>query len=190
MRGWIGLAIVAAALTAGCRQSEEQIRAELRSQMLQRCNSEIALKASALPGFDGAAYCGCVTDRAIGSRSVPELKTMFADRDGLSAQGRQAAGECLAQQNVNGAQQQAAADPAPADPAPAATREETPRETERTKEREKERERPVPPPPRPAEPAAERPRTPPPTANTTRPAPEPAETIEEDGSEDEVDEAQ
>jgi|GEM_PF-6198026 len=100
------LAIVAA---AGCRQSDEAVKAELRSQMMQRCTTDIAPQASAIPGFDAQAFCTCVTDKAIGSRSVADLKKMFEDKAGTAAQGRQAGAECLSQQMPGGAPQGEAA---------------------------------------------------------------------------------
>lgn len=99
MRTRLPLLILAAtAALAGCSQSDDQVRDELRSQMLGRCNSEIAPKAAQLPGFDTAAYCACVTEQALGQRSAAELKTMFEDRARVTEQGRQAAAVCLARQ--------------------------------------------------------------------------------------------
>lgn len=101
MRFVPGLALLAATLAVtGCqRQSEEQIRGELRAQMLQRCNRDIAPSTSALPGFDSAGYCECVTGKAMGERNLAELKTLFEDRARMTAEGRAAATECLAGQS-------------------------------------------------------------------------------------------
>lgn len=138
MRATFGLALLAATTLGGCGQSDAQIRDELRAQMLQRCGRDIAPNTSALPGFDSDAYCRCVTDAAMGERSVAELKALFDDRARLTAEGRRAATQCLAQQNdalesapapsVEPANDAAPAPAPAADPAPAAER---PRERER-----------------------------------------------------------
>ena len=142
MRIAFGLALLAAATSlAGCGQPDSQIRDELRAQMLQRCGRDIAPNTSALPGFDSDLYCRCVSDKAMGERSVAELKALFDDRARLTAEGRRAATECLALQSTDGAAEMPAptnesgnaAAPAPAPtPAPApAPAAERPRERER-----------------------------------------------------------
>jgi hypothetical protein len=98
MRVLVGLAIASVLLAGGCRQSDEKVKAELRTQMMQRCTTDIAPQAAAVPGFDTAAFCTCVTDKAIGDRSIAELKKLFEDKAGTAAQGRQAGTECLNQQ--------------------------------------------------------------------------------------------
>jgi hypothetical protein len=105
----LGLAIVAA---GGCSKSEEVIKGELRTQMMQRCTTDIAPQASAIPGFDAQKFCTCVTDKAIGERSVSALKKMFEDKAGTAEQGRKAGAECLSQQMPGGVPAQAAAAPA------------------------------------------------------------------------------
>jgi hypothetical protein len=169
MRFVPGLALLAATFAAGgCQgQSEEQIRGELRAQMLQRCNRDIAPSTSALPGFDSAGYCNCVTDKAMGERSLAELKTLFEDRARTAAEGRAAATECLAGQSE--AVRQAvvvAPEPEPEPEAPRAAPKAEPR--------------PAPPPVR-REPAVERPAPTP----SVRVAPEPARApIDEDVEEE------
>jgi hypothetical protein len=98
MRLALGLAIVTVALLGGCRESDEAVKAKLRTDIMQRCTTNIAPQAAAQPGFDGQQYCTCVTDKAIGDQSVAELKKLFADKAATAAQGRQAATQCLAQQ--------------------------------------------------------------------------------------------
>lgn len=121
-----GLALFAGVtMLAGCGQSETQIRDELRAQMMSRCTRDIAPGTSDLPGFDANVFCGCVTDKAMGQRSVAELKTLFdeASRPQMLAQGRQAATECLAQ--LSGAEEKAVPAPEPENvstPAPAAAK--------------------------------------------------------------------
>ena len=85
------------ALTGGCRQSDEAVKSKLRADMMQRCTTDIAPQAAAV-GFDAATFCTCVTDKAIGDRSVAELKKLFEDKEGTAAQGRRAGTECLNQQ--------------------------------------------------------------------------------------------
>jgi hypothetical protein len=114
MRLVLGLAIVSVALVGGCRQSDEKVKAELRTQMMQRCTTDIAPQAAAVPGFDAPKFCTCVTDKAIGDRSVAELKKMFEDKASTAAKGREAGKECLSQQMPNGVPAQAGT--APADP--------------------------------------------------------------------------
>jgi hypothetical protein len=114
MRLVLGLAIVSVALVGGCRQSDEKVKAELRTQMMQRCTTDIAPQAAAVPGFDAPKFCTCVTDKTIGARSVAELKKMFDDKASTAAKGREAGKECLSQQMPNNVPAQAGA--APADP--------------------------------------------------------------------------
>lgn len=195
MRAFGPALLAGVTMLAGCGQSEAQIRDELRAQMMSRCNRDIAPGTSDLPGFDSAVFCGCVTDKAMGQRSVAELKALFdeASRPQMLAQGRQAATECLAQLSTGGAAETAApapeaanntSTPAPAAaPAPAAERE---RERERPREKaeptapprpriEDVRDTPQPStqpvvPPRAAPPAQPRPAAPTPTPT---PPPEP-----------------
>jgi len=89
---------LAAGLAGGCKPSEDLVRNELRAQMMTRCIGDIAPKAKGVQGFDSQRFCTCVTDRAIGARSVAELKAMFEDKTGTAAAGRKAGSECLAQQ--------------------------------------------------------------------------------------------
>lgn len=98
MRVLVGLAIASVALAGGCRQSDETVKAELRTQMMQRCTTDTAAQAAAVPGFDAQKFCTCVTDKAIGNRSVAELKKLFEDKTGTAAQGRKAGAECLSEQ--------------------------------------------------------------------------------------------
>lgn len=172
LAGFILFGVLAA--STGCRQSEEAILAELRAQMLQRCNRDIAPTTSALPGFDSAGYCNCITDRAMGQRNAAELKTVFEDRARMTAEGRQAATECLARQS-DAVRQAVAVAPAPTPsveedvPAKAAPRPEP-------------RPEPRPPAPAPAreEPAAERA---PPRATPAPPRPEPEPAVEDEDEE-------
>jgi len=103
MRTSFGLIMLALAAAAGCSPSEEEVKGELRAQMMARCIADIAPKAAGVPGFDGQRFCTCVTDRAIGNRSVADLKAMFEDRSGTAEEGRRAGSECLAQQLPGGA---------------------------------------------------------------------------------------
>lgn len=112
MRVLLGVALIAVALAGGCRQSDEKVKAELRTQMMQRCTTDVAPQAAAVPGFDAQKFCTCVTDKAIGDRSVAELKKMFEDKAGTAAQGRKAGMECLNQQMPSGVPAQSAAAPA------------------------------------------------------------------------------
>jgi hypothetical protein len=114
MRLVLGFAIFSVALVGGCRQSDEKVKAELRTQMMQRCTTDIAPQAAAVAGFDSAKFCTCVTDKAIGDRSVAELKKMFEDKASTAAQGRQAGTECLSQQLPNGVPGQTGGAPAAA----------------------------------------------------------------------------
>jgi hypothetical protein len=114
MRLVLGLAIVSVALAGGCRESDEVVKARLRSDIMQRCTTNIAPEVVKQPGFDGQEYCTCITDKAIGTQSVAELKKLFDDKVATAAQGRQAATDCLAQQMPSGVSAQAGA--APADP--------------------------------------------------------------------------
>jgi hypothetical protein len=102
MRVLAGLAMTSLAMSVvllgGCRQSDEAVKAKLRTDMMQRCTTDIAPQAASVPGFDAANFCTCVTDKAIGDRSVAELKTLFEDKEGTAAQGRRAGTECLNQQ--------------------------------------------------------------------------------------------
>ncbi len=134
MRVALGLATAAIALTAGCRQSEEDVRTELRAQFMQRCSTDIAPTAARASGFDAQRFCACVTDKALGDRSVAELKTMFEDQAGTAERGRQAGVECLAQQP--GTQLP------PAGPAPPVALPEEPKEKEEEPEEPRERPRP------------------------------------------------
>jgi len=128
MRVLVGLlAIASTALAGGCRQSDEAVTAELRTQMIQRCTTDIAPQAASVPGFDSAEFCACVTDKGIGGRSVAELKKLFEDKAATAEQGRQAGAECLNQQTPSAradaagastAAQQAAAPPAAPAPVP------------------------------------------------------------------------
>jgi hypothetical protein len=112
MRLMLGAAIAAILLVGGCRQSDEGVKAKLRADIMQRCTTNIAPEVVKQAGFDGQKYCTCITDKAVGTQSVAELKKLFEDKAATAAQGRQAATECLAQQTPDGA-------PAPAAPAPA-----------------------------------------------------------------------
>ena len=118
----LGVACVSLVLLGGCRQSDEKVKTELRTQMMQRCTTDIAPKAAAVPGFDAPKFCTCVTDKAIGDRSVAELKKMFEDAASTAAKGREAGTECLAQQMPGDVPAQAGAAPpaTPATPAPPA----------------------------------------------------------------------
>jgi hypothetical protein len=102
MRTSFGLILLALA-AAGCSPSEEEVKGELRAQMMSQCLGDIAPKAAGVPGFDGQSFCTCVTDRAIGNRSVAEIKAMFEDKTGTAEEGRRAGSECLAQQLPGGA---------------------------------------------------------------------------------------
>ena len=125
MRLALGFAIVSVVLASGCRQTDEAVKTELRTQMMQRCTTDIAPQAAAVPGFNAAEFCTCVTDKAIGDNSVAQLKTMFEDKAATAARGREAGTQCLSQQMPGGAPAQAAPAPAkpqaatPAAPAPA-----------------------------------------------------------------------
>jgi len=90
--------VAAAALAGGCSPNEGEVKNELRAQMMSRCIGDIAPKAKGVEGFDPQRFCTCVTDRAIGERSVADLKAMFEDKTGTAAEGRKAGSECLAQQ--------------------------------------------------------------------------------------------
>lgn len=92
------LMLAAAACVTGCQASEDAVKGELRAQTMSRCLATIAPKAAGVPGFNGERFCACVTGRAMGNRSVSELKGMFEDKAGFAAEGRQAARDCLAQQ--------------------------------------------------------------------------------------------
>ncbi len=132
MRAAFGMLLLATtAMVGGCGQTEGQIRDEIRAQLMNRCGRDIAPGTADLPGFDSNVFCGCITDKAMGQRSVAELKSLFDEgsRPQLIAEGRQAATECLAQLSANAADKAApapepanASTPAPA-PAPAVERE-------------------------------------------------------------------
>jgi len=102
MRFLIGLASVAL-IGVGCSAAEEQVRGELRNQMMARCSADIAPQAATIPGFDAERFCDCVADKAIGDRSGAELAKQFQDKAGMAARGRQAGAECIAEQLPNGA---------------------------------------------------------------------------------------
>lgn len=94
MRGIFGVGLIAAASLAGCGQSEEQVRAELRHQFTTRCAADIAPAAAKAPGFDSDYFCKCLVDKALNGRSVSEVKALFDDPERRSALAREAGAGC------------------------------------------------------------------------------------------------
>jgi hypothetical protein len=90
--------LACAALLAGCGPSDAQVRGELRTQLMQRCATDIAPRAAGLAGFEADRFCACIADRAVGERSIDELKAMFGDREKMALEGRGAGTRCLGQQ--------------------------------------------------------------------------------------------
>ena len=101
-------AACAALLTTGCGRSDAEVRAELRNQMMQRCDTDMAPRAASLPGVDVDDFCTCVTDRSLGESDVAELKALFDDKAKTAERGREAGTFCLAQQLPGGGGQESA----------------------------------------------------------------------------------
>jgi hypothetical protein len=96
----IALAVAASSLVvlAGCGQSEEALRNDLRSQMMSRCTTDMTKQIGQLPGVNLDQFCGCVSDKAFGSRPMDDLKKMRDDKEYARQQGMQAAMQCLQDQ--------------------------------------------------------------------------------------------
>jgi hypothetical protein len=95
MRKVLGLGAAATALMAGgCRQSEEDVLAELRRQMMQQCSAGSSAARAANPNFDAERFCGCVTDKAFAGRSVAEIQQLFDDPEKKRAAARAAGLAC------------------------------------------------------------------------------------------------
>ena len=94
MRVAFGIGAAAAILVGGCRQSEEDVLAELRHQMMQRCSADMAAAVKANPGFDTQQFCGCLTDKAFAGRNVVQVRELFEDREKMVAAAREAALAC------------------------------------------------------------------------------------------------
>jgi hypothetical protein len=95
MRAALSLgAATAAMMIGGCGQSEEQVLAELRHQMMQGCSGRMTPAVAGTPGFDVAAFCTCFTDKTLAGRSAAEARVLFADAEKRGAAARQAQAEC------------------------------------------------------------------------------------------------
>jgi hypothetical protein len=99
MRVLVGLAIASVMLAGGCRQSDETVKAELRTQIVERCSVANAPRAAEDPGFDAAKFCTCVSDQMIGNRSVAELRKLLETKEVAAEQGRQIGEGCFKQQS-------------------------------------------------------------------------------------------
>lgn len=99
MRVLVGLlAIASMALVGGCRQSDDQVKAELRTQILERCAVTNAPRAAEDAKFDTQKFCTCVSDQMIGNRSLAEIRKLLENREGAAEQGRQIGDGCFRQQ--------------------------------------------------------------------------------------------
>ena len=94
----VGLAIASMALAGGCRQSDETLKAELRTQILERCAVTNAPRAAEDAKFDTQKFCTCVSDRMIGNRSLAEIRKLLENKEGAAEQGRQIGDGCFKQQ--------------------------------------------------------------------------------------------
>jgi hypothetical protein len=99
MRVLVGLAIASVMLVGGCRQSDETVKAELRTQIVERCTVANAPRAAEDPGFDTRKFCTCVSDQMIGNRSVAELRKLLESKEVAAEQGRQIGEGCFKQQS-------------------------------------------------------------------------------------------
>ncbi len=99
MRVLVGLAIASVMLVGGCRQSDETVKAELRTQIVERCTVANAPRAAEDPGFDPRQFCTCVSDQMIGNRSVAELRKLLESKEVAAEQGRKIGEGCFKQQS-------------------------------------------------------------------------------------------
>ncbi len=98
MRVVLAVAVSSIVLLAGCGQSEEALRKQLTSEMMSRCTTDMGKQIGQLPGVDLDQFCGCVSDKAFGSRPMEDLAKMRDDKEYARRQGMQAAMQCLQQQ--------------------------------------------------------------------------------------------
>jgi len=87
-----GAAALGWLLLAGCGQSDEQIKAGLRDELIRGCGREVA--PAVAPYADPQAFCTCFAEQSIGTRGVAEFKAM-ADEEKARI-GEQAAATCRA----------------------------------------------------------------------------------------------
>jgi hypothetical protein len=119
MRVLVGLAIASIALVGGCRQSDDQVKAELRAQILERCTVTNAPRAADDAKFDARVFCTCVSDQMIGDRSLAEIRKLLENKEGAAEQGRQIGDGCFKQQ-MSSASAAADTPPVPSSPVPVA----------------------------------------------------------------------
>jgi hypothetical protein len=96
MRLMIGAVCVSMALLGGCGKTEEQTKADLRTQYLAQCNTAMGASLKE-KGLDPERYCPCTVDSMMKGRTTAEIIKM--DKDGVGAEeaSAKAASECLAQ---------------------------------------------------------------------------------------------
>jgi hypothetical protein len=99
MRVLVGLGVASMMLAGGCRQSDETVKAELRTQIVERCAVTNAPRAAEDPGFDTRKFCTCVSDQMIGDRSVSELRKLLETKEVAAEQGRKIGEDCFKQQS-------------------------------------------------------------------------------------------
>ena len=119
MRVLVGLAIASMMLAGGCRQSDENVKAELRAQILERCTITNAPRAADDAKFDARVFCTCVSDQMIGNRSLAEIRKLLENKEGAAEQGRQIGDGCFKQQ-MSSASAAVDTPPVPASTAPTA----------------------------------------------------------------------
>lgn len=93
------LGLAPLALLAGC-QSEASALAELRTELLEQCNSGIRAKGATEPGFDAGRFCNCLVDKTMKGKSLDELAK---SENKAEAMGVQAGMECRDEQMNAGA---------------------------------------------------------------------------------------
>lgn len=96
-----GLAVVMVAALGACGSQSDTKRAQLREQMSQLCNTQMApALTQQMPGMNTQQLCGCLADK-VGNLSDAQIADFEKNKGNANTFGQQAAMECVTAQMGN-----------------------------------------------------------------------------------------